>query len=108
MRLTALVAAIASVAMATPYARQESSDAFLIAVLNRDGLAVPFAAFNGRRWVSPMWKGTISPSKPARRSTRRAKIDAGMACAGAESAGCLGILGPRISAEGRGEKRPRP
>ena len=53
MRLTALVAAIASVAMATPYARQESSDAFLIAVLNRDGLAVPFAAFNGRRWVSP-------------------------------------------------------
>jgi hypothetical protein len=26
---------------------------FLLAVLNRDGLALPFAAFNGRKWVTP-------------------------------------------------------
>lgn len=51
MRLGAVVAAIASVAVALPQA--QSNDAFLIAVLNRDGLALPFAAFTGRRWVSP-------------------------------------------------------
>ena len=26
---------------------------FLLAVLNRDGLAIPFAAFTGKRWLSP-------------------------------------------------------
>lgn len=37
----------------TPPAAGEARSPLLLAVLNRDGLAVPFASFDGRRWKSP-------------------------------------------------------
>lgn len=46
------VAHVASQAPAAP-AAPPANTPFLLAVLNRDGLAVPFAAFNGRRWITP-------------------------------------------------------
>ena len=36
---------------------------FLLAVLNRDGLALPFAAFNGRRWKAP-WPDHLQAELP--------------------------------------------
>lgn len=48
------VVALVFLCLAMPRAEQSASnDAFLLAVLNRDGLAIPFAAYTGRRWVAP-------------------------------------------------------
>ena len=53
MRLAASVVLIMGMWVAWPYAQRDSNASFLVAVLNRDGLALPFAAFNGKRWLSP-------------------------------------------------------
>lgn len=48
--------ALVSLCLAVPRAQQAQPAAntpFMLAVLNRDGLAVPFAAFTGKRWVAP-------------------------------------------------------
>ena len=40
--------------LTAPLAKQAASNpSFLLAVLNRDGLAIPFAAYTGKRWVTP-------------------------------------------------------
>jgi hypothetical protein len=58
MKLAILAVAVLSLGLAPalpPAALVKTGDdpAFLLAVLNRDGLALPFAAFNGRRWKAP-------------------------------------------------------
>lgn len=53
MRPTVLVGLVC-LGLAVPRAEQPASNApFLLGVLNRDGLAIPFAAYTGKRWVSP-------------------------------------------------------
>ena len=53
-RALLLVVAMAALAgLAAPYAQQPGTAEALVAVLRRDGLVLPFAAFDGRRWVSP-------------------------------------------------------
>lgn len=49
-------------ASAGTFAKREDDDALLLAVLRRDGLAAPFAAFDGRRWSSP-WPESIVGSE---------------------------------------------
>src|SRR4051794_15242920 len=42
-----------AIARVAPVAVREEKKAFLLAVLNRDGYAIPFAAFDGKRWKEP-------------------------------------------------------
>ena len=45
---------IATLGLAVPLAQELSENTpFVLGVLNRDGLAIPFAAFTGKRWVAP-------------------------------------------------------
>ena len=56
MRVFAILALVAIGASSASMQAPPSPDTktpFLLAVLNRDGLAVPFAAFSGRRWTAP-------------------------------------------------------
>ena len=55
-----LLATLALVALSVSHVLSQARPAgpadntpFLLAVLNRDGLALPFAAFTGRKWVTP-------------------------------------------------------
>jgi hypothetical protein len=50
MLVCSMAAAVGRVPAA---AARDDSKPFLLAVLNRDGYAMPFAAFDGRRWKSP-------------------------------------------------------
>jgi hypothetical protein len=45
--------ALALATLVTVVVPPQNDAAFLLAVLNRDGLAQPFAAFDGRRWKAP-------------------------------------------------------
>lgn len=59
MRLTVITLVI-GLCLAVPHAQQrEAADdgPFVLGVLNRDGLALPFAAFTGKRWVTPWPQG---------------------------------------------------
>lgn len=49
-----IVLALVGLCLAVPRAQQPQADTpFLLAVLHRDGLAIPFAAFTGKKWVTP-------------------------------------------------------
>lgn len=47
------IAAVVLVALASFAAADRGSDAFTVGALRRDGLIIPFAAFDGRRWSAP-------------------------------------------------------
>ena len=51
--LTAAPAVMQAPAVPPTTSAPPTNTPFLLAVLNRDGLAVPFAAFTGRRWLTP-------------------------------------------------------
>ena len=57
----AVVAPIRSLVAAPPQAASGSSDHLVFAVVRNDGLLLPFAAFDGRKWSAP-WPGEIGGS----------------------------------------------
>lgn len=64
MRLSLFLAVLClTLPAVSPEAQPSETTPFLLAVLNRDGLAVPFAAFNGRRWVAP-WPQSLRGDIP--------------------------------------------
>ena len=50
MKFSGAVVFAIVLALAAPTASRQAEEQFLLAVLNRDGLAQPFAAFTGKRW----------------------------------------------------------
>jgi hypothetical protein len=61
-----LVIALVGLCLAVPRAELAHSAAntpVVLAVLNRDALAIPFAAFNGKRWVAP-WPQSLRGELP--------------------------------------------
>ena len=53
IRATAAAAAVVGLGAALWAADSAASGAFAVGVLRRDGVIVPFAAFNGKRWSNP-------------------------------------------------------
>src|SRR5687768_9018483 len=67
MRMADIAAAVLALALMLEgrqgAAPVPDNQAFLLAVLNRDGLAIPFAAFTGRRWTRP-WPESRAATLP--------------------------------------------
>lgn len=63
MRAMLLPLCVALLAPAPRPTAEAGATSFMLAVLRRDGVVVPFAAFNGRRWSEP-WPDTLPHEIP--------------------------------------------